>query len=159
MATQPFQGRVRLLRETWEERRHLAALSTSHDLVSQVTLLLQVYAWVKEARDAILVVYGSGCPVTLSPEPSRRDPLPAFSFAVGRQGITFALEERQRGASASWHIAGCLTAGSPRTGPTAMAGPERRNGLWSRLRVEELLLSILSTYERSLEGERTARSG
>jgi hypothetical protein len=38
------------------------------------------------------------------------------------------------------------------------AGPERRNGQWTRGRVEDILLSVLGAYERAAS-EQTRSSG
>jgi hypothetical protein len=45
-----------------------------------------------------------------------------------------------------------MTTGGPR-GTSIAAGPERRNGQWTRARVEDLLLSLLGAYERDRSDE------
>jgi hypothetical protein len=147
---EPFQARVKALRESWAERRQVSRLAGSHDFDSQLELLRTLYAWAVEAREDIATVYGDSLLVNISPEPDGTGGAPAFSCTVSdRFAVTFALVERRRATGARWHIS--VSVASPGTaGGLTYAGPERRNGQWTRGRLEDLLLSVLGAYERSL---------
>ncbi|MFN8506297.1 MAG: hypothetical protein U0547_01870 [Dehalococcoidia bacterium] len=149
-SVEPFALRVQSLRETWLERRMVKALAGSHDRDSQFQLLGALHQWAVHAAADIQRVYGEALHVELSPPPEAGDPAPGFHVAVGRgYSVSFGLHERRRATGSSWFVdASVLDAGR---GAVA-AGPERRNGQWTRGRMEDLLLSVLGAYERALNG-------
>ena len=63
--------------------------------------------------------------------------------------VTFSLAERRRMGGSRWFIAVSVATAGP-GGSAVAAGPERRNGQWTRGRLEEVLLSVLGAYERSV---------
>ena len=145
-----FQRRVELLRDSWAERRQLKGLASSHDLESQLRLLATLHGWAEEAVRDIRSVYGPGLALSLSPPPEATSGSPAFTVTVGNHyTATFMLTERRRLSGAGWFVTVTVGSGGP-GGSVAAAGPERRNGQWTRSRFEEILLSVLGAHERSL---------
>lgn len=143
-----FAARVQALRESWAERRQVARYSSSHDFDSQLQLLLTLHDWCSEAVTEVRSVYGDSLAVDLSPRPDPAEQPPGFTLLIGGSyAITFALVERKRLSGARWHVS--VAVRSPGTGTVTHAGPERRNGQWTRTRLEDVLLSVLGAYERS----------
>lgn len=149
MATEPFADRVRALRDNWLERRHVRALASAHDFDSQYRLLCTLHEWAAQGTDDIRRVYGPSLPIRLSP-PRRVEPREAaFSLVLGDSYVlSFALSERRRTSGSRWYIAVSIASSGP-SGSVVAAGPERRNGQWTRGRLEDLLLTVLGAYERS----------
>ena len=148
---EPFVNRVQLLRDSWLERRQVGRLAASHDFDSQFRLLLALHQWSQEAVNAAASVYSAGPAIVASPRPHRAESA-AFAVTVGeRHSVTFALTERRRMSGARWHVSVSVAAQGP-GGAVTQAGPERRNGQWSRARLEDVVLSLLGAYERSMEG-------
>jgi hypothetical protein len=152
LSLEPFRRRVEQLRAAWAERRALRGIAGAHDRASQLQLLRTLHAWASEAAADIREVYGAGLAVQVSPLPASDDAT-AFTVTLARDyTLAFALVERSRAQAARWHIAVTMTTGGPR-GTSIAAGPERRNGQWTRARVEDLLLSLLGAYERDRSDE------
>ncbi len=150
MSSDSFQRRVEVLRESWAERRHLKDLASSHEFEPQFQLLETLHGLAESAVADIRAVYAEEIDVTLGPLPDREDASPAFSITVGGPyTVTFLLAERRRMGLTRWFVSVTISSGGPGGAVTA-AGPERRNGQWTRLRVEDILLSVLGAYERSL---------
>ena len=143
-----FLGRVQALRQSWVERRQMKGLTSAHDFASQYQLLLTLHGWANQNVGDVRAVYGPELRAVLSPAPGLEEGPPAFcvTFAEAYR-VTFALTERRRLGAAHWFIS--VNTAGPRGGAVA-AGPERRNGHWTRSRMEEVLLSVLGAYERSL---------
>jgi hypothetical protein len=159
-----FATRVQALRASWAERRQVARYAGSHDFDSQFQLLLTLHEWCSEAVAEVQSVYGDALDIELSPRPAASDQPPGFTLLVGQDyAVTFTLVERQRIAGSRWHVS--VAVRSPGTGTVTHAGPERRNGQWTRTRLEDVVLSVLGAYERSLasniddDGDRPAAGG
>ncbi len=154
MSAESFVNRVQALRDSWVERREVESIAGAHDFASQFQLLQTLHRWAEHAVVEIRSVYGDGIPVSVTPcpeaSPFDRPDEAGFSVVVGQHyGVTFSLHRRQRANAPSWMIAATVAAhGSG--GSAVAAGPERRNGRWTRTRVEDLLLSVLGAHERSL---------
>lgn len=151
MRGESFSQRVQNLRDAWSERREIKGMAGAHDFESQFRLLMTLHAWASEAVREIQAVYGKELPITLSPPPAP-DPHPygtAFSVFVESQfSLTFGLTERRRLGGGRWSVS--VSFGSTGSGSGAVAaGPERRNGHWTRGRLEDLLLSLLGAWERA----------
>ncbi len=149
MSGESFSQRVQNLHDSWNERRQIKGIASAHDLESQFQLLITLHGWAEEAVAEIRNVYGEAIHISLGPAPAR-DPLgAAFSAFVGDSfTLTFSLIERRRMGGSRWFIS--VSVGSTGIGGAPVAaGPERRNGQWTRGRLEELFLTILGTYERS----------
>ena len=129
-SVEPFAQRVQSLRETWLERRMVKALASAHDRESQFQLLATLHQWALQAAADIQRVYGETLIVEVSPAPEA------------------GLAERRRASGGSWFVDASVMGGG-RGGGAIAAGPERRNGQWTRGRLEELLLSVLGAYERA----------
>ncbi|MCL6644943.1 MAG: hypothetical protein K6U88_08195 [Dehalococcoidia bacterium] len=159
LTLEPFRRRVEQLRDAWEERRALRGIAGAHDRESQLALLRTLHGWAMEAAADIRAVYGPGLAVEVS-RLSADDAAPAaFTVSVARDHtLTFALVERRRVGGVRWHIAVTMSTGGPR-GSTVAAGPERRNGQWTRARLEDLLLSLLGAYERARSEGGVSRGG
>ena len=154
MSSESFQRRVEILRESWAERRYLKELASSHEYAPQFRLLESLHRLAAAAVADIRAAYDGEIDVTLSPLPQRDAGSPAFSITVGGQyTVTFHLAERRRMALSHWFVSVTISSGGPGGAITA-AGPERRNGQWTRLRVEDTLLSVLGAYERGISESR-----
>jgi len=153
MSLEPFADRVRALRDSWMERREVKALAGTHDFDSQFQLLSTLYSWTARAAVDVSEVYGRDLELRLSPPPSPLGRDAAFSVVVADAFVlSFRLTERQRLGTAGWFVS--VSIASTGTGGNAvMAGPERRYGQWTHGRIEDLLLTMLGAYERSLSGE------
>lgn len=137
-----------MLRDAWAERRQLHGVAGVHDFDSQFTVLRTLHGWAEGAADEIRAVYDDGLAISVSPAPEATTRQPAFSMTVGdAHTLTFILEERPRPGGSSWFISVTMSSGGP--GGAIAAGPERRNGQWTRARLEEILLSVLGAYERA----------
>ena len=160
MSSEPFARRVHQLRDAWVERRQVKTFAGAHDLGSQYQLLVTLYQWATESISDIVSVYGPEVHLAMTPKPDRADREPAFTVSFMEQyTLTFSLAERQRMSSARWHVTVSVASAGP-DGSVVAAGPERRNGQWTRGRLEDLLLSVLGAWERSLaDGEGGAQGG
>lgn len=146
MSGETFQRRVAMLRDTWAERRHLKETAGAHDFASQLALLQTIYGWVEGATADIHAVYGDELPLSLSAAPAASGPH-GFSVTVAESStVSFALSGRRRASGPTWSIT--VTVGSG--GPLAAAGPDRRNGRWTKARLEDVLLGVLGAYERTM---------
>lgn len=146
MSGESFLRRVQVLRDSWAERRELKGLTGVHDFASQLTLLQTLYTWAEGSVGDITAVYGDELPIGLSPPPRGAGENPAFSLTLGDvHTVAFSLSERPRLGSPRWSISVTVSSG----GSIVAAGPERRNGQWTRSRLEDVLLSVLGAHERS----------
>lgn len=159
MSGESFQRRVELLRDSWAERRQLKGLASVHDFDSQLRLLRALHGWAEEATQEIASVYEGALAASVSPAPAP-GPSPAFTVTLAENyTVTFLLNERRRAGSARWSVSVMVGAGGP-GGSIVAAGPERRNGQWTRGRLEDILLSVLGAYERNVsEGGRGGSLG
>jgi hypothetical protein len=157
MHSEPFVGRVQALRESWEERRQLRSIAGLHDYASQLRLIQAMHGWAEEAVEEIRTVYGGAVSISLSPcpeaPPDHREVELGFAVMVEpRFSAVFVLHDRRRAPGPSWGIS--VSVASDGAGATLLgAGLERRNGQWSRARMEGVLLSLLGAYERHLAAE------
>ncbi|MEO8540814.1 MAG: hypothetical protein ABI577_13825 [bacterium] len=150
MTGESFQRRVELLRDSWAERRQLKGLASVHDFESQLSLLSTLHSWAEDATADVLAVYGNTLTMNVSPPPDGKSTSQAFSVTLGESyTVTFSLTERRRMGGSRWFISVTVGAGGP-GGSIVAAGPERRNGQWTRGRLEDILLSVLGAYERAL---------
>lgn len=153
---EPFAARVQALRENWIERRQVAGFATAHDYHHQFELLQALHAWAAHAAAEVTAVYGDAELVRLSPPPAAGGET-AFELTVGgTHTLTFALAPRRRAGTAGWSIAARIR-DADAAAPAVPAGPERRAGQWSSARVEELVLSLLGAYERSVAASEGGR--
>jgi hypothetical protein len=107
-----------------------------------------LHAWAVEALLDIQAVYGPDFPVAIDGPPDVHDSSPGFGITLaGSQVLTFSLLERNRAQSPHWYLG--VSRASP-GGEETHAGTDRRNGHWNRGRLEELLLTLLGGYERSI---------
>ena len=145
----PFEARVRSLHEGWLERRESWLLSRAHDLDSQRRVLDNIHRWASECIEDVRHVYGEALPVTIAPPGDQA----RFAITVGdSQCVTFELFDRGSDERPSWQVVARVAAG----GEAGEAPEERRVRHWRRSQVEEILLSLLSAYERSLSRELSA---
>ena len=146
----PFEARVRSLHEGWVERRESGFLSRSHDFDSQRRVLANIHRWAGECIEDIRHVYGEAFPIAIEP---LGDSAP-FGITVGAvQRAAFELVDRGVGERSSWQVVARVATGA---GEAGEAPEERRVRHWRRSQVEEILLSLLSAYERSLTREVSA---
>jgi hypothetical protein len=148
MIREPFAARVRALHEAWDERRRVAQLASTHTFDAQMELLRTLYSWTTEAVADVQAVYGDRVSIGVTLPPAAEQRPPSFSVILAdRHALTLSLLERNRGMGTTWHISVWLEAESPST-TGSRAGPDRRNGHWTRARLEDVLLSVLGAYER-----------
>jgi hypothetical protein len=140
-----FEARLRQLRQAWRERREVARLVHSGDAASQVELLQRIHSWAVDCVDAINRVYGSDLAVNLSPSPGG-DADGSFVLTVAHSyRLAFSVVPRSGGG---WRIAARNLSGMAAGSATAV-GPSRRDGSWTRARVEDLILAQVAAVERS----------
>jgi hypothetical protein len=150
MSGESFERRVEILRDSWAERRQLKGLASVHDFESQFSLLETLHEWAQAATSDVRKVYGESFPISLTPVPEREDSTHAFAMTLANNyTVTFVLTERRRIGGSRWFVTVTVGSGGP-GGTIVAAGPERRNGQWTRTRLEDILLSVLGAYERSL---------
>lgn len=146
MSSEPFINRVQALRSSWNERRRVRTLASSHDFDARFQLLLLLREWAAEAAEDIRAVYGDEMTPALSGEPTANGRPPSFTLALAPgYAITFELVSRSRAGSEHWTVATNVTS----AGTQAPAG-RHRSGQWTRAQLEEAILSLLAAYERSL---------
>lgn len=152
MNRESFLQRVQTLRESWSERRQVRALASSHDFESQFQLLAMLHAWARDAVQDVQEVYGDELSVELGPEPGHEDRNPGFTITLAPgYSAALVLVERQRTGASHWFVSVTLNSAGP--GASAVsAGPQRRTGQWTRGQLEDLVLSLLGAYERSIAG-------
>src|SRR4029079_1441522 len=97
-------------------------------------------------------VYEDELEVRISGPPDADEPSLSFCVSLDEtHRVVLQLGDRPRTSRPRLFIS--MTVGADGAG--VPAGPERRNGLWTRNRLEEILLSVLGSYERALsEGTR-----
>lgn len=146
----PFALRVRALHDAWRERREVNTLASAHDRDSQLLLLMTLHGWTIEALSDIHAVYGDDSPISVDGPPDARDTNPCFGITLAENRVlAFSLLERNRAQMPYWYLG--ISRASP-GGEESHAGTDRRSGHWNRGRLEELLLTLLGAYERSLGG-------
>ena len=147
----PFEVRVRSLREGWVERRESNFLSRSHDFDSQSRVLANIHRWASECIEDVRHVYGDAFPITIDP----LDDSAPFSIAVGavQNAPPSNWSTGEAPSASSWQVVARVATGG---GEAGEAPEERRVRHWRRSQVEEILLSLLSAYERSLSREVSA---
>ncbi len=142
---------MRNLREAWAERRQVKLIASSRDFDSQFALLTTMHSWALQAAEEIDRVYDGDVAVVVSPPPGPDKLAAAFSvFMAESFTLGFSLSERRRASDSSWFVSVAMGSSA---GGTVAAGPERRNGQWTRSRLEDLLLSVLGAWERSQADE------
>lgn len=146
----PFEARVRSLHQAWLERRESWVLGRAHDVDSQRRVLANVHGWASECIKDVRHVYGETLPLTIEPL-GERD---RFEVLIGAgRGATFELVDRSSAERPSWQVVARMVT---RGDEAAEARDERRVRRWGRAQVEEIVLSLLSAYERSLTPESSA---
>jgi hypothetical protein len=142
-----FAARLRQLKEAWEERRDVARLVQARDAPSQLQLLQRIHAWVTDCIAAIGSVYGAGLPASVSPRPHNLDDVSVVVTVAQVHRLVFSVVPRSGGG---WRIsARSLSGPSAVTGAATAVGPSRRDGSWTRARVEDLILAQVAAVERS----------
>lgn len=152
MNRESFFQRVQALRESWAERRQVRTLASSHDYDSQFRLLQLLHSWAREAVEDIREVYGDELAIELGPEPRYEDRNPGFTLSLAPgYSASLVLVERQRTGAPHWFVSVTVNSAGP-GGAAVSAGPQRRTGQWTRGQLEDLILSLLGAYERSVAG-------
>jgi len=142
-----FETRLQQLRDAWHERREIARLVHDAGAGSQLELLQRIHTWAVDCATAITRIYGGALPVSVSPRP--RGPGDAsfiFSAAPGHR-LVFSVAPRTGGG---WRVTAHSLSG---VAPGAAVGPSRRDGSWTRARVEDLVLAQVAAVERSRGGD------
>ncbi len=151
MSTEPFAHRVKELRDSWDERRLVRSFATAHDHDSQLHLLETLHRWASESCDDIARVYGEGVAAWVDPIGSEAARGAAsFHAKVAGYTVVFLLASHDGNAS-RWSVTATVLPDGAQG--AAMAGPERRHGHWTRGRIEDLFLGLLSAHERSAAGQ------
>jgi hypothetical protein len=148
-----FEARLRSLRASWCERREIARFAHSADAPAQLELLQRIHAWCCDCVEAVGSVYGSDLPAATGARPSHEEAAFALDFGGGRR-LVFSLVRRSSGG---WRVGAQAFAGeSPSL--AAPVGPGRRDGSWTRARVEDLVLAQVAAIERA-RGDGAPRPG
>ena len=102
-----------------------------------------------ECIEDVRHVYGETLPIAIDSLDERA----RFAITVGAgQRAAFELVDRGSAERPSWQVVARVATG----GEAGEVPEERRVRHWRRGQVEEILLSLLSAYERSLTRERSA---
>jgi hypothetical protein len=144
-AESDFEARLRQLRQAWRERREVARLVHSGDASSQVELLQRIHSWATDCVVAISRVYGPDLAVNLSPRPSGEADRSFVLTVAHAHRLAFSVVPRSGGG---WRVAARNLSGMTPGSATAV-GPSRRDGSWTRARVEDLILAQVAAVERS----------
>lgn len=143
-----FAERLKSIRDAWHGDRELFELSRQHDRVSQARVVDLLYDWLEEALADVRCVFGESLVATLSARPLGSDPAPSFTLSVSPgYEISVALVSREAEGGLRWHTTIATRAGLD--APLHHAGPDRRHAAWTRARIEDLVLSLLSAEERA----------
>lgn len=147
MIREPFRYRVEALREAWRDRRDAARLSARRDQPAQEQLLRLLHEWVAASLVDVRAVYGPSLPAFLDPESAEAAAAAgAFTVTIGPGAAAFALRQQRREGAHAWRIASTITvAGQPLS---AARGARARR--WTRAKVDDIILTLLAAYERSL---------
>lgn len=143
-----FDARVRDLQRTWDEHRLTLQLSQANGFAAKLDLLRTIHGWIAESLVSIERYYGRAANPRLDPMPGPEQAQEGFRVTLfDLYSVRFFLSERRSGSAPTWAVAGEARAVGPR--PTlSSVGPTRRHGVWSRERLEQILLSVVSQYER-----------
>lgn len=118
----------------------------SRTFETQFNHLLELHQWAREAVEDIRDVYGKRFPITLGPPPTRDQEPPAFLVLLAEmQTLIVAMTEHQQGGESVFSVAMSMHGNVL---PLA-AGTSSRPGHWTRSQFEDVLLSMLGTFERS----------
>jgi hypothetical protein len=140
-----FETRLAQLRQAWRERREVSRLVHAGDESSQLELLQRIHSWASECVAAIGRVYGAELAISISPSPRALDDV-SFVLAIAHSHrLVFSVVARSGGG---WRVSARSLAGVSAGSATAV-GPSRRDGSWTRARVEELILAQVAAVERS----------
>ena len=142
-----FEHRLRQLREAWRERREVARLVHAADASSQLELLQTIHAWTSDCAATVGLVYGRELPIAVSPRPRGIDDVSFVVSVAQAHRLVFSVVPR---AGGGWRISARNLSGGM-SSATAV-GPSRRDGSWTRSRVEELILAQVAAFERSRGG-------
>lgn len=146
MPKELFAVRLRTIRETWDERRALIHAGTTRNFDSQFLLLREMHEWATEAVRDIREVYGRRFPISLGPAPDRDEFPPAFHVAIGEgQALMVSLREQRFGLESNWGVVMSMHGQEIPHG----SHPRVRPGTWTRADLEDVLLSMLGSFERS----------
>ncbi len=148
MESEQFDGKIRALRQLWDEKRQTAQLSTGDEFATRFDLLRLIHRWLEESLVAIARHYGEAVGARLGPLPSPENATDGFTLTIFESYVLkFRLASRKGPVGEIWTVVG--EAGNLGSRPMLTAlGPTRRHGQWTRERIEQILLSILSQFER-----------
>jgi hypothetical protein len=142
-----FGARLRQLREGWRERREVARLVQAGDAPSQLELLQRIHAWASNCAAMIASVYGPEMPASVSPCPRTLDDVSVVVTVAQVHRLVFSVVPRSGGG---WRVsARSLSGTGTAIAAAATVGPSRRDGSWTRARVEDLILAQVAAVERS----------
>lgn len=148
MTAGTFEDRVLQVHATWADRREVRDTSGSF-FDTQYRLLQKLYDWTSEAVETIQSVYGEQAVTALSPRPDADSRILSFEVRIGStQTLSIALSETGRGGKSQWRIKAMVRLENGR--PSMAVGPARRTTVWTKRELENLLLSLLTAYERQL---------
>lgn len=148
MESEQFDVKIRALRQLWDEKRQTAQLSTGDEFASRFELLQLIHRWLEESLVAINRHYPDVPGTRLGPMPTADNATDGFTLTLfDTYVLRFRLLSRRGAVGQVWAVAG--EAGNLGSRPMLTAlGPTRRHGQWTRERIEQILLSILSQFER-----------
>jgi hypothetical protein len=139
-----FEQRLRLLQQGWRERREVARLVHAGDSDSQLELLQRIHAWTLDCAASIANVYGQDITVAVSPRPRGQDDVSFVLIVAQAHRLVFSVVPRSGGG---WRVSARSLSGGMAS--SSAVGPSRRDGSWTRARVEELILAQVAAVERA----------
>jgi hypothetical protein len=142
-----FAERVAALRASWQDTRTAARFGAARDRETQYVALQLVYEWARAAVDQIEAVYGAHLDLRISPLRPIEHPEPGFVVEIEDFAAVAASLAEMKPGEDRWHVTIATRVSGERT--WAIVAPDRRHSFWTRSRVEDVLLSLLSALERA----------
>jgi hypothetical protein len=141
----PFLVKVQEIHDSWAETRQTIDARRDRGRHGQATMLGYVFNWTAEAALDLARVYGDL--IELTPEPDLAAAEPGFVLHVGPvHTMHVDLVPHPRSPS-EWLVRIRLSYPDEHSWVTVHWG--RRHDNWTRERLEEVILSLLSAFERS----------
>lgn len=145
--TQRFVDRVQAFHDNWADVRHASILTAHSDRQAQFEALRLVYTWCTSAAADIATVYGPALAVALSDLPDPDDYAPVFVLSIDERHAMIVSLEPLRGDASQWHVV--VSRSSPGMAHPVAVAPARKTPHWTRRLIEDAILSLLASIERS----------
>jgi hypothetical protein len=148
----PFSEKLRAIHDSWAEARDTREIRRLRTAAAQAEMLALIHAWCVRLAAQMEEIYGSLVRLSaLNPYGSEDM---GFDLAIGDDHqMAVSLQPGKASTSGSaptWEVQ--IRLRYPEEPAWVVATWGRRNQNWTRQRIEEVLLSLLSAFERSRSG-------